>query len=71
MATQAEIDGIFPAMVGNFRPDKAEGVDTTIAFELSGDNGGTYWIKIGGGGVEHGTPPATARSRRSYRGMRP
>jgi putative sterol carrier protein len=55
MASQAEIDGIFPEMVKNFIPAKAEGVDTTIQFELSGDNGGTYWLKISPAGVEHGT----------------
>lgn len=55
MATQAEIDNIFPQMVENFQPEKAQGVDATIQFELSGDNGGTYWVKVENGEtVTHG-----------------
>ena len=54
MATQEEINGIFPAMMDNFQADKAQGVNTTIQFELSGDNGGTYWIKIEDGSTTHG-----------------
>lgn len=55
MATKEEIDGIFPAMMENFRPDRANGVNATIQFNLSGDNGGLYWVKIDDGSVEHGT----------------
>src|SRR5690606_17516827 len=54
MATQEEINGIFPAMMDNFQPDKAEGVNATIQFNLSGDNGGIYWVKINDGSVTHG-----------------
>jgi len=54
MATQEEVNNIFPTMVSNFRADKAEGVDATIQFELSGDNGGVYWVKINDGAVTHG-----------------
>jgi len=54
MATQEEINGIFPAMMDNFRADKADGVDAMIQFDLSGDNGGKYWVKISGGDVSHG-----------------
>ena len=54
MATQEEINGIFPAMVENFQADKAAGVNATIQFELSGDNGGLYWVKIEEGSVTHG-----------------
>ena len=54
MATQAEVNGIFPAMVENFNADKASGVNTTIQFNLKGDNGGMYWVKINDGSVEHG-----------------
>lgn len=55
MATQEEINGIFPTMIDNFRADKAEGVNTTIQFELGGDNGGAYWIKIENGSPTYGT----------------
>jgi len=54
MASQSEVQGIFPAMVSGFRPDKAEGVDATIQFDLAGDNGGLYWIKIENGTATSG-----------------
>lgn len=41
-----EIARIFPEMVAHFIPEKAEGVDATIQFDLSGDNGGLYWLRI-------------------------
>ncbi|MCU0496949.1 MAG: SCP2 sterol-binding domain-containing protein [Anaerolineae bacterium] len=46
MATSQEVAAIFPGMVQNFRPDKAEGVNAVIQFDLSGDNGGLYWVAI-------------------------
>jgi putative sterol carrier protein len=49
MATSEEISQIFPAMVERFRADKAADLDAVIQFDLSGDNGGTYWVKIAGG----------------------
>ncbi|MGJ3237891.1 MAG: SCP2 sterol-binding domain-containing protein [Anaerolineae bacterium] len=54
MATQEEINSIFPAMVENFQADKAEGVNAIIQFELSGDNGGEYWVQIADGAVTTG-----------------
>jgi putative sterol carrier protein len=54
MATQEEINSIFPAMMDNFRADKADGVDAMIQFNLSGDNGGIFWVKISGGSSSHG-----------------
>jgi len=54
MATQAEINSIFPQMMDNFQADKAGDLNATIAFELSGDNGGNYWVKIDNGAVTHG-----------------
>jgi len=54
MATSEEIAGIFPQMAENFVPEKAEGVDATIQFELSGDNGGNFWLRIADGKCEAG-----------------
>lgn len=54
MATKEEINAIFPNMMNNFNPDKAEGLNAVIQFELSGDNGGLYWVKISDGAVSHG-----------------
>ncbi|MEM9950924.1 MAG: SCP2 sterol-binding domain-containing protein [Chloroflexota bacterium] len=54
MATQEEVNNIFPTMMENFEADKADGVNATIQFNLSGDNGGMYWVKIDDGSVSHG-----------------
>lgn len=46
MATSEEIANIFTGMASRFVPEKAEGVNAVIQFDMSGDNGGQYWIKI-------------------------
>jgi putative sterol carrier protein len=55
MATVAEIQSLFDELPSKFRPEKADGVDSTIAFDLSGENGGTFWAKISNGTCETGT----------------
>ncbi len=54
MATAEEIKGIFPEMVERLIPEKAEGINVVIQFDLSGDNGGQYWVKIEDGKAESG-----------------
>jgi len=54
MASADEIKAIFPEMVEKFDAGKADGVDATIQFNLSGDNGGMFWVKISGGACEAG-----------------
>jgi putative sterol carrier protein len=54
MATQQEVAEIFAKMAENFDPSKAEGVNATIQFDLSGDNGGLYWVKMANGKAESG-----------------
>jgi putative sterol carrier protein len=54
MATKEEVNQIFPEMANRFNPAKAEGVNATIQFNLSGDNGGLYWVKIADGKAESG-----------------
>lgn len=49
-----EIARIFPAMVEYFIPEKAVGVDAVVQFELSGDNGGVFWLKINDGTAQTG-----------------
>ena len=36
----------FDAMTGRFRPDKATGVNATIQYDISGDQGGTWCATI-------------------------
>ncbi len=54
MPTAEEIAGLFTGMVERFSPEKASGVNATIQFDLSGDNGGLYWFKIADGKAESG-----------------
>ena len=49
MATSDEVKGIFPTMAGRLIPEKASGVNATILFDLGGDNGGQFWIKVADG----------------------
>ena len=44
--SREEIARIFPEMVAQFKPEKAEGVNAAIQFDLAGDNGGLYWLRI-------------------------
>lgn len=54
MATTEEIKSIFPEMVDRLIPEKADGVNVTIQFDLSGDNGGMFWVKIENGAAASG-----------------
>lgn len=54
-ASREEVAGMFPLMVERFDPAKAEGVNGTIQFNLSGDNGGDYWLRIADGKADTGT----------------
>jgi putative sterol carrier protein len=40
------IPEIFEYMSERFQPDKAEGVDAIFQFNLTGDPGGQYWLKV-------------------------
>jgi putative sterol carrier protein len=54
MATADEIAQIFPAMAERFIPEKAVGVNAVIQFDLGGDNGGLFWLRIAEGKCEAG-----------------
>jgi putative sterol carrier protein len=58
MASAQEVAEIFTAMTTRFVPTKAVGVDAVIQFDLSGDNGGKYWLKISNGICENGVGQA-------------
>lgn len=49
MATSQEISNIFPLMMQRFQADKAADLNTMIQFDLSGENGGQYWVKVADG----------------------
>ncbi len=54
MAEAQAVRATFAGMVERFAPDKAGGLSANIAFNLSGDNGGLYWIKIADGAASTG-----------------
>ncbi len=46
---------IFDAMPAAIVPEKAGSTDAVIQFDLSGDQGGKWWVKIKDGKAESGT----------------
>ena len=54
MTSREDIANLFPTMVSRFDPKKAEGINATIQFDLSGDNGGQYWLRLADGAATHG-----------------
>lgn len=60
MAGESDMETLFGRMKTSFRPEKAMSDKATLAFVLSGDNGGSYWIKVDTGKLEtgEGAPPA-------------
>ncbi len=56
--TKEQVASIFPTMASRFLPEKAEGVNAIIAFDLAGDNGGQYWLRIADGKIDSGEGPA-------------
>lgn len=46
------IDEVFTRMGEVFDADKAAGVDAVYQFEMTGDNGGKYWVKVADGQYE-------------------
>lgn len=54
MASRDEVASVFPMMVQRFDPAKAPGLNATIQFDLTGDNGGAYWLRFGDDKAESG-----------------
>jgi putative sterol carrier protein len=59
MAEQMSADQVTPEMVFEqmpeyFQPDKAGSTNATIQFDLSGDEGGKWWVKIADGQATSG-----------------
>jgi ribonucleotide reductase beta subunit family protein with ferritin-like domain/putative sterol carrier protein len=62
---QATPDLIFQGLPMAFNPDAARGVNRTFQFDLAGEGGGTWTVKVAGGKCEitNGPPSGTADSR--------
>ena len=52
MPTAEEIRGYMEQLPSVFLPEKAEDLNTIIQLDLSGDNGGQWWIRIADGACE-------------------
>jgi len=46
MPRVSSIKEVFEHIHEGFNPAKAEGVDAVFQFNLTGENGGQYWIKV-------------------------
>lgn len=46
MARAETVQEIFDSIEEGFDPAKAEGVDAIFQFDITGDGGGKYWIKV-------------------------
>jgi putative sterol carrier protein len=49
-----QINQIFERMVSRFDPAKASGINAAIQFDLTGDAGGMYWLKVADDGMQSG-----------------
>ncbi len=59
MAEQAtSVEQVFEVMPSRFNAQAAQGVNATYQFELTGDGGGTYHVKIADGKCEVNKGPA-------------
>ena len=52
MPTKEEINAFIAKMPEIFLPEKAQGVNTMLQLNLSGENGGQWWVKITDGQCE-------------------
>ncbi len=46
MPRASSVKEVFENIDQGFQPAKAEGVDAIFQFVLTGDDGGTYWIRV-------------------------
>jgi putative sterol carrier protein len=62
MPTFTSVQEIFDNMCKAFKAEKAQNDTATIQFDLSGENGGKYWVKVVNGtcSVGNGLAPDTA-----------
>ncbi len=67
MATREEVAAMFPMMQQKFDPSKVEGVNAVIQFDLSGEGGGKYWIRIADNELTYGEGTAEG-ARMTVRG---
>jgi len=52
MARASSLEEIFENVEAGFNPEKAEGVNATFQFDVTGDGGGQYWARIANQQIE-------------------
>ena len=57
MEQVTSVKNYFETLPQRFRPNAAKGVHATFPFELSGDGGGTYHVKVEDGTIAIGEGP--------------
>jgi len=60
MAQATSVAEIFQLMPNRFNAQAAQGVNATYQFDLTGDNGGTYHVKIANGACQVEKGPAAS-----------
>ena len=50
----SSLDEIFERMLEDFNPDKAQGLNATMQFDLTGEGGGQYYVNIYDGMADAG-----------------
>lgn len=58
MASQEELAQLFQTMKGRFDPKKAEGINATVQFDLTGEDASQFWIRIADGQFDYGAGAA-------------
>lgn len=58
MADTQTVAGVFAEMQTKFRPEKAQGLDATFQFDISGDDGGVWHAIVKDGTATFGEGPA-------------
>lgn len=62
MAALTSVSEIFENLCTVFLPEKAQGEKATFQFDLSGDNGGKYWVKVDNGTCQSGAGEAPEKA---------
>ncbi|MEP7286760.1 MAG: SCP2 sterol-binding domain-containing protein [Chloroflexota bacterium] len=58
MPTYTSVPAIFENLCTVFLPEKAQNDSATFQFDLAGDGGGKYWLKVANGTCESGAGDA-------------
>jgi putative sterol carrier protein len=58
MQQVTSVKDYFDTLPQRFQPAAAKGIDVTFQFELSGDGGGTYHVKVTDGAMSIGEGPS-------------